>query len=151
MVRTLTNKPHCMEIFNYFDQLQGKELSYNNILDISSSAFLIGEFERPTVAILKHTNPCGVASANDLETAWDLAFATDRQAPFGGIIVVNNTLDIGLAEKISEIFCEVIIAPGFTDQAISLFEKKKILGFLFQNLDLDQKLFRKLKLCRVAI
>ena len=113
------------DFLNYFDQLQGKELSYNNILDISSSAFLIGEFERPTVAILKHTNPCGVASANDLETAWDLAFATDRQAPFGGIIVVNNTLDIGLAEKISEIFCEVIIAPGFTDQAISLFEKKK--------------------------
>ena len=72
----------------------------------------------------------GVASANDLETAWDLAFATDRQAPFGGIIVVNNTLDIGLAEKISEIFCEVIIAPGFTDQAISLFEKKKNLRLL---------------------
>ena len=118
------------DFLNYFDQLQGKELSYNNILDISSSAFLIGEFERPTVAILKHTNPCGVASANDLETAWDLAFATDRQAPFGGIIVVNNTLDIGLAEKISEIFCEVIIAPGFTDQAISLFEKKKNLRLL---------------------
>jgi phosphoribosylaminoimidazolecarboxamide formyltransferase/IMP cyclohydrolase len=118
------------DFLDYFHQLQGKELSYNNILDISSSAYLIGEFERPTVAILKHTNPCGVASADDLETAWDRAFATDNQAPFGGIIVVNNTLDIGLAEKIAEIFCEVIIAPGFTDKALALFQKKKNLRLL---------------------
>jgi phosphoribosylaminoimidazolecarboxamide formyltransferase/IMP cyclohydrolase len=118
------------DFLDYFHQLQGKELSYNNILDISSSAYLIGEFERPTVAILKHTNPCGVASADDLETAWDRAFATDKQAPFGGIIVVNNTLDIGLAEKIAEIFCEVIIAPGFTDKALALFQKKKNLRLL---------------------
>ena len=118
------------DFLDYFHQLQGKELSYNNILDISSSAYLIGEFERPTVAILKHTNPCGVASADDLETAWGRAFATDKQAPFGGIIVVNNTLDIGLAEKIAEIFCEVIIAPGFTDKALALFQKKKNLRLL---------------------
>jgi phosphoribosylaminoimidazolecarboxamide formyltransferase/IMP cyclohydrolase len=118
------------DFLDYFDQLQGKELSYNNILDISASAYLIGEFERPTVAILKHTNPCGVASADNLETAWEHAFATDRQAPFGGIIVVNNTLDIGLAEKIAEIFCEVIIAPGFTDDALALFQKKKNLRLL---------------------
>ena len=118
------------DFLDYFHQLQGKELSYNNILDISSSAYLIGEFERPTVAILKHTNPCGVASADDLETAWDRAFATDNQAPFGGIIVVNNTLDIELAEKIAEIFCEVIIAPGFTDKALALFQKKKNLRLL---------------------
>ena len=111
---------------NHFDQLQGKELSYNNILDISASAYLIGEFERPTVAILKHTNPCGVASADSLVEAWEHAFATDRQAPFGGIIVVNNTLDLALAEKIGEIFCEVIIAPGFTGEALDLFKKKKI-------------------------
>jgi phosphoribosylaminoimidazolecarboxamide formyltransferase/IMP cyclohydrolase len=71
-----------------------------------------------------------VASADDLETAWDRAFATDKQAPFGGIIVVNNTLDIGLAEKIAEIFCEVIIAPGFTDKALALFQKKKNLRLL---------------------
>ena len=118
------------EFLDYFDQLQGKELSYNNILDISASAFLIGEFERPTVAILKHTNPCGVASSDNLIDAWELAFATDRQAPFGGIIVVNNTLDIDLAEKIGEIFCEVIIAPGFTDQALELFQRKKNLRLL---------------------
>ena len=110
---------------DYFDQLQGKELSYNNIIDISAAAYLIGEFERPTVAILKHTNPCGVASADSISEAWDSAFATDRQAPFGGIIVVNNTLDIDLAEKIGEIFCEVIIAPGFTAEALEFFARKK--------------------------
>ena len=118
------------EFLNYFEQLQGKKLSYNNILDISSSAYLIGEFEKPTVAILKHTNPCGVGSADSLEEAWEYAFATDRQAPFGGIIVVNNTLDFVLAEKISEIFCEVIIAPGFADDALDLFKKKKNLRLL---------------------
>ena len=118
------------DFLDYFDQLQGKELSYNNILDISSSAYLIGEFERPTVAILKHTNPCGVASADTLEDAWEQAFSTDRQAPFGGIIVVNNTMDTGLAERISEIFCEVIIAPGFTDGALELFQRKKNLRLL---------------------
>ena len=115
---------------DYFDQLQGKELSYNNIIDISAAAYLIGEFERPTVAILKHTNPCGVASADSISEAWDSAFATDRQAPFGGIIVVNNTLDIDLAEKIGEIFCEVIIAPGFTTQALEFFARKKNLRLL---------------------
>jgi phosphoribosylaminoimidazolecarboxamide formyltransferase/IMP cyclohydrolase len=118
------------DFLDHFDQLQGKELSYNNILDVSSAAYLIGEFERPTVAILKHTNPCGAASADNLETAWEYAYATDRQAPFGGIIVVNNTLDQGLASKISEIFCEVIIAPGFTDDAREIFAKKKNLRLL---------------------
>jgi phosphoribosylaminoimidazolecarboxamide formyltransferase/IMP cyclohydrolase len=118
------------DFLNYFDQLQGKELSYNNIIDISAAAYLIGEFERPTVAILKHTNPCGVASAENVSEAWEEAFATDRQAPFGGIIVLNNTLDIDLAEKIGEIFCEVIIAPGFTDAALEFFSKKKNLRLL---------------------
>jgi len=118
------------DLLDHFTQLQGKELSYNNILDISASAYLIGEFERPTVAILKHTNPCGVSSADDLDIAWEHAFETDRQAPFGGIIVVNNTIDVSLAEKIGEIFCEVIIAPGFTDSALSLFERKKNLRLL---------------------
>ena len=118
------------DFLDHFEQLQGKELSFNNILDVSSAAYLIGEFEKPTVAILKHTNPCGAASADSLEEAWEHAFATDRQAPFGGIIVVNNTLDLGLAEKISEIFCEVIIAPGFTDDARVIFKKKKNLRLL---------------------
>ena len=128
---------------DHFEQLQGKELSYNNILDISSSAYLIGEFERPTVAILKHTNPCGVASADNLVDAWERAFETDRQAPFGGIIVVNNTLDIDLAEKIGEIFCEVIIAPGFTDQAMELSKEKRIYDYWYPKLGSEQKPCRK--------
>jgi phosphoribosylaminoimidazolecarboxamide formyltransferase/IMP cyclohydrolase len=114
----------------HFQQLQGKELSYNNILDITSATYLIGEFERPTVAILKHTNPCGVASADTLVEAWEKAFATDRQAPFGGIIIVNNTLDGALAKIIAEIFTEVIIAPRFSDEALQIFGKKKNLRLM---------------------
>jgi phosphoribosylaminoimidazolecarboxamide formyltransferase/IMP cyclohydrolase len=114
----------------HFQQLQGKELSYNNILDITSATYLIGEFERPTVAILKHTNPCGVASADTLLEAWEKAYATDRQAPFGGIIVVNNTLDGALAKVIAEIFTEVIIAPRFSDEALQIFGRRKNLRLM---------------------
>ena len=115
---------------DHFGQLQGKELSYNNILDITAATYLIGEFERPTVAILKHTNPCGVGSADSLSEAWDKAYATDRQAPFGGIIVVNQTLDGKLAAAIAEIFTEVIIAPRFSDEAMAIFSKKKNLRLM---------------------
>lgn len=114
----------------HFEQLQGKELSYNNILDITSATYLIGEFERPTVAILKHTNPCGAASADTLEEAWEKAFATDRQAPFGGIIIVNQTLGGELAKTIAEIFTEVVIAPRFSDEALAIFSKKKNLRLM---------------------
>ncbi len=114
----------------HFEQLQGKELSYNNILDITSATYLIGEFERPTVAILKHTNPCGVASADTLEEAWEKAYATDRQAPFGGIIIVNQTLGGELAKTIAEIFTEVIIAPRFSDEALAILSKKKNLRLM---------------------
>ncbi len=115
---------------DHFQQLQGKELSYNNILDITSATYLIGEFERPTVAILKHTNPCGAASAGSLLDAWHKAFATDRQAPFGGIIVVNRTLEADVAEQIKDIFTEVIIAPRFSDEALAIFAKKKNLRLM---------------------
>lgn len=116
--------------FEAFEQLQGKELSFNNILDITAATYLIGEFEKPTLAILKHTNPCGVASAETLVEAWDLAFETDKQAPFGGIIVVNQTVDQELAERIREIFCEVIIAPHFDEAARKLFGKRKNLRLM---------------------
>lgn len=116
--------------FDCFEQLQGKELSFNNIIDITAATYLIGEFQKPTVAILKHTNPCGVASADNLVTAWEQAFITDQQAPFGGIIVANQTIDADLAEIIGKIFCEVIIAPDFTPAARELFEKKKNLRLM---------------------
>jgi phosphoribosylaminoimidazolecarboxamide formyltransferase / IMP cyclohydrolase len=114
----------------HFEQLQGKELSYNNILDITAATYLIGEFERPTVAILKHTNPCGVASSESLIDAWEKAYATDKQAPFGGIIVVNQTLDGALAKAIAEIFTEVIIAPRFGEEAMAILSKKKNLRLM---------------------
>jgi phosphoribosylaminoimidazolecarboxamide formyltransferase/IMP cyclohydrolase len=114
----------------YFEKLHGKELSFNNILDISAATNLIGEFEEPTVAILKHTNPCGVGSDVDLRKAWDKAFATDKQAPFGGIIVCNRPLSEPLAKVISEIFSEVIIAPDFEGEARAILQKKKNLRLI---------------------
>ena len=88
----------------HYRQLHGKELSYNNILDLTAAAALIGEFqdEAPTLAILKHTNPCGVGRGTTLREAWDRAYATDKQAPFGGIIAVNQPLDRACAEAIAE-------------------------------------------------
>jgi len=117
---------------DYFVQLNGKELSYNNILDLAAAASLIAEFanDPPTLAILKHTNPCGVGQGISLREAWDKAFATDRQAPFGGIIAVNGPLDLRVGEAISEIFSEVIVAPDFTADALDLLQKKKNLRLL---------------------
>jgi phosphoribosylaminoimidazolecarboxamide formyltransferase/IMP cyclohydrolase len=114
----------------HFQKLHGKELSFNNILDISAATELIEEFPEPTVAILKHTNPCGVGSDPDLKLAWDKAFATDKQAPFGGIIICNRTLTEPLARAISEIFSEVIIAPDFDPEARVLLQKKKNLRLM---------------------
>ena len=118
-----------------FKQLQGKGLSYTNVLDIGAAAELINEFNRPAVAILKHTNPCGVGvDDSELRLAWEKAFETDRQAPFGGVIVCNRPLDVGLARVISEIFTDVIIAPEFETEARALLQKKKNLR-LIQMLD----------------
>ena len=114
----------------HFKKLHGKELSFNNVLDISAAANLIAEFSEPTVAILKHTNPCGVGSDNDLREAWEKAFATDKQAPFGGVIICNRPIDEPLAKAISEIFSEVIIAPDFEPEARTLFQKKKNLRLI---------------------
>ncbi len=113
-----------------FQKLQGKELSYNNILDITAASELIEDFSDPTVAILKHTNPCGVASDADLREAWDKAFATDKQAPFGGIIICNRPITEALAKAISEIFSEVIIAPDFEPEARAVLQKKKNLRLM---------------------
>jgi phosphoribosylaminoimidazolecarboxamide formyltransferase / IMP cyclohydrolase len=114
----------------HFSQLHGKELSYNNILDITAASELMDEFDDPSVAILKHTNPCGIGTDNDLREAWDKAFATDKQAPFGGIIITNRTLTEELAKAISEIFSEVIIAPEFEPEALALLKKKKNLRLM---------------------
>jgi phosphoribosylaminoimidazolecarboxamide formyltransferase/IMP cyclohydrolase len=116
----------------FFRQLHGKELSYNNILDLTAAANLIAEFsgDPPTLAILKHTNPCGIGQGRSLCEAWDKAFATDKQAPFGGIIAVNQPLDGACAGAIAEIFSEVIVAPEFTAEALAILQKKKNLRLL---------------------
>ncbi len=116
---------------DYFTKLHGKDLSYTNVLDIEAAAGIALEFRRPTVAILKHTNPCGVGCADeDLREAWQKAFETDKQAPFGGVIVVNRSMTLGLARIISEIFTDVIIAPDFDADARALLQKKKNLRLI---------------------
>lgn len=112
----------------FFQQLHGKELSYNNILDTAAAQELIEEFpaaEGAAVAIIKHTNPCGVAIGHNLRSAWEAAFATDREAPFGGIIAVNRPVDLAFAEAVNEIFSEIIIAPEFMPDALELLQRKK--------------------------
>ena len=117
-----------------FSQLQGKGLSYTNILDIEAAADIILDFVRPTVAILKHTNPCGIGQDDtDLREAWQRAFETDRQAPFGGVIVANRPLTVELARIIYEIFTDVIIAPEFEADARALLQKKKNLRLIKMN------------------
>jgi phosphoribosylaminoimidazolecarboxamide formyltransferase/IMP cyclohydrolase len=116
----------------FFRQLHGKELSYNNILDLTAAANLIFEFtnDPPTLAILKHTNPCGVGQGATLREAWEKAFATDKQAPFGGIIAVNQILDGNCAEAVAEIFSEVIVAPDFSAEALAVLQQKKNLRLI---------------------
>ncbi|MFQ3599031.1 MAG: bifunctional phosphoribosylaminoimidazolecarboxamide formyltransferase/IMP cyclohydrolase [Chloroherpetonaceae bacterium] len=111
----------------YFDKLHGKDLSYNNILDLTAAVSLCDEFgrEKPTVVIVKHTNPCGVAQADTLYDAYRRAFETDTQAPFGGIIAVNQPIDMKAAEAMNEIFTEIIIAPEFEDGVLDYLMKKK--------------------------
>ncbi|PEN14771.1 bifunctional phosphoribosylaminoimidazolecarboxamide formyltransferase/inosine monophosphate cyclohydrolase [Longibacter salinarum] len=111
----------------FVEAMHGKALSFNNWMDLSAACALIDEFRDapPTVGILKHTNPCGVATADDLSTAWKRAFATDRQSPFGGIVVVNRALDRETAEAIDEIFTEIIIAPSFEDDALALLKENE--------------------------
>lgn len=108
-----------------FEQLHGKELSYNNLLDVDAAVNLIDEFEDTAVAILKHNNPCGLAIGNTLEEAWRKALAGDPVSAFGGVIIMNKTLDKVTAEEINKIFCEVVIAPGFDSEALTILQQKK--------------------------
>lgn len=111
-------------------QLQGKELSFNNILDSDCAIECIKEFIEPSCVIIKHATPCGIASASTLLEAWKDAFATDVQSPFGGIVSFNKQVDKNVATELSKYFLEVIIAPGFNKEAIAIFGKKKNLRLL---------------------
>jgi phosphoribosylaminoimidazolecarboxamide formyltransferase/IMP cyclohydrolase len=111
-------------------QVQGKELSYNNLNDTDAAFECVAEFEAPTVAIIKHANPCGVASAGSLAEAWELALRCDPVSAFGGIVAVNRTLDAAAAERIGKIFTEVIIAPDADEAAKALLARKRNLRLL---------------------
>ena len=109
-----------------FEQLQGKELSYNNIVDLEAAWAMPHEFAEPTVAIIKHTNPSGLASAANLVDAYRLAFACDPVSAFGSIIAVNREVDRALVEEIGSLFVEVLAAPAYTPDALAwLAEHKK--------------------------
>ena len=108
-----------------FEKLHGKELSYNNIVDIQAAAALVEEFNEPTVVIIKHTNPCGVGSAQSLADAYDKAYATDTKSAFGSIIAVNRILTQDVAEKIDKVFTEVIVAPAYDAGALEFLNKKR--------------------------
>ncbi len=112
-------------------QLQGKELSYNNLVDLEAARRLIAEFsDRPAAAIIKHTNPCGVAQAETLVTAYERAFAADSTSAFGGIVAVNRSLDAATVTAMTQTFLECIVAPGCDPEAAAILERKSKLRVL---------------------
>jgi phosphoribosylaminoimidazolecarboxamide formyltransferase / IMP cyclohydrolase len=111
-------------------QLQGKELSYNNLVDLDASWALVTEFHRPGVAIIKHNNPCGAAEQDVLVDAYLKALACDPVSAFGGVIAINRVLDAATAEELSKLFVECIVAPGYEPAALEKFAAKKNLRLL---------------------
>ena len=106
-------------------QLHGKELSFNNLLDLSAARELVEDFDGPACAIVKHNNPCGCAVGGSAQEAYELAFACDPQSAYGGVIALNRRVDRACAERLAGQFIEVLLAPGFTDDALELLEEKK--------------------------
>ncbi|HHV77428.1 MAG TPA: bifunctional phosphoribosylaminoimidazolecarboxamide formyltransferase/IMP cyclohydrolase [Syntrophothermus lipocalidus] len=111
-------------------QLNGKELSYNNIIDTQAAVALVREFDKPACVIIKHTNPCGTAVADDLVSAYEKAFAADPVSAFGGIIAFNRVVDADTAKKVAEPFMEVVVAPGYDEEALEILRRKKNLRVL---------------------
>ena len=122
-----------------FTKLHGKELSYNNLVDVDAAVQLIAEFgnKEPTFAIIKHTNPCGMATRPSLESAWKAALEGDPESAFGGVLIANRTIDKATAEAINEIFFEVLIAPGFEEEAAKVLQSKKNRILLIQKGPVD--------------
>ena len=127
-----------------FEKLHGKELSYNNLLDVDAAVNLIAEFpDKPTFAVLKHNNACGLASRDNLIDAWKDALAGDPVSAFGGVLITNKKIDLATAEEINKLFCEVVIAPGYEDTAITVLKEKKNRIILLQKeVELPKKQFR---------
>jgi phosphoribosylaminoimidazolecarboxamide formyltransferase/IMP cyclohydrolase len=124
--------PHQQGIFfgeldTMFEKISGKELSFNNLVDVDAAVNVMSEFvdSDPTFAVLKHTNTCGIATRSTVVEAWHAALAGDPVSAFGGILISNTTLDLATAEEINKLFYEVVIAPEFDQDAINLLTKKK--------------------------
>ncbi|RAJ85670.1 phosphoribosylaminoimidazolecarboxamide formyltransferase/IMP cyclohydrolase [Chitinophaga dinghuensis] len=122
--------PHQRGVFygdlnEMFNKLHGKELSFNNLVDVDAACQLIQEFAETTFAVIKHTNVCGIASRPTLAAAWEAALAGDKESAFGGVLVCNKTVDAQTAASINEIFFEILIAPGFDADALTLLQTKK--------------------------
>ncbi len=122
--------PHQEAVFfgdfsKIFDQLHGKEISYNNILDLDAAVSLIDDFSETSLAIIKHNNACGFACRDELLDAWKAALEADPVSAFGGIIIANKIIDFGTAEEINKIFFEIIIAPDYTPEALEILKQKK--------------------------
>ena len=122
--------PHQKGVFygrldEMFDQLHGKEISHNNLLDIDAAVSLINEFEDTSFAVLKHNNACGLASRDDLTEAWKDALAGDPLSAFGGVLIANREIDAVTAADIDKIFFEVIIAPSYNQEALEILKHKK--------------------------
>lgn len=111
-------------LLSHVGKLHGKELSFNNLLDLDSARRLIDEFEVPAAVIVKHNNPCGAALGTDVEAAFDGALATDPISAFGGIVCVNREIEPPLATKLNEMFLELVYAPGYTDEALQILQSK---------------------------
>ncbi|MDC3252734.1 bifunctional phosphoribosylaminoimidazolecarboxamide formyltransferase/IMP cyclohydrolase [Crocinitomicaceae bacterium] len=144
--------PHQKGIFHgdmdaLFDKLHGKELSYNNLLDVDAAVHLMAEFKNdaPTFAILKHNNACGLATRPTIEQAYMDALAGDPVSAFGGILISNQQIDVATANRIHELFCEVVIAPSFEDEALEILKGKKNRILLIQkSIELPKRQFRTL-------
>ncbi|MFN3529058.1 MAG: bifunctional phosphoribosylaminoimidazolecarboxamide formyltransferase/IMP cyclohydrolase [Bacteroidia bacterium] len=113
------------DLDDIFEILNGKQLSYNNLLDVDAAVNLLADFDEPTFAVIKHNNACGLASRPTVLEAWKDALAGDPVSAFGGILMTNGTIDLETASEIDQIFYEVLIAPAYTDEAIALLKKKK--------------------------
>jgi len=128
-----------------FEKLHGKELSYNNLLDVDAAVNLILEFknEAPTFAILKHNNACGIATRNTMKEAYSAALACDPTSAFGGVLIANQKIDTATANEINALFCEVVIAPSYDEEAITILSEKKNRIILVQHeVDLPQQQVR---------
>lgn len=122
--------PHQQAFFHgnideVFEKLHGKDISYNNMLDIDAAIALIADFNEPTFAILKHNNACGLASRDNIKQAWIDALAGDPISAFGGVLIANREIDIDAAEEINKLFFEIIIAPSYTETALEVLRSKK--------------------------